>query len=82
MGDSISFISRDLHYLIQRAAYLDMIPLGTTELNKLLAELGIGIMSWVIVHTWELLAKEALFAALAAEGASARLVFRGKGRWV
>lgn len=62
--------------MFQATAYRSSPPFLAAELDKLIAKLFFGVLSYIVVDAWELFAKETLLAAMAAERATSSFVFR------
>lgn len=71
----ILFVAQCSTYLLYCAANRPIAPFCSTEVNELLSQLRIRIVGEVIINARQLLAEEALLAALAAKCASSGLVF-------
>lgn len=66
-------------YLVKCAAHWYICPLGTTEVNKLLAKLLLRILRQTIVHAGQLLAEEAQLSTVTSECASSFLMLWCEG---
>lgn len=61
--------------MFQATAYRSSPPFFAAELDKLIAKLLFGVLSYIVIDAWELFAKETLLAAMTAERATSSFVF-------